>query len=212
MKKTFNFGKYAIGNEKIKNNLVTITIELRETEKGMEFSACGEVWNSKKTDIIMGGQCLDFLQKYLKHNKTFNEIYNLWKKYHLNGMHAWCECEHVENPSEKVKVYKLRYNELGKKLSKIRDFEKDFKQFIEVTEQGLKNVPMALYEMDEYRTLNKNGIEEKIRGWVNYNPVLSPEGLIGKPCEKCGAKYGHAWYFHAIPETDLNRIKELINS
>ena len=211
MKKTFNFGKRAIMNPKIKNNEVTITIELEKKEKGLVFSACGDVWNSKHTDIVMGGQCLDSLYPYLKNNKKYLEILDLWKKYHLNDMNAWCECEHEENASEKIKLYKMRYNTEGKRLSKIRDLG-IFKEFIEVTEEGKKNIPIALYELQESKIFNETGIEEKTRGWITYNPVLSPDGLLGKECKKCGAKYGHAWYFHPIPENDLKRIKNLFES
>ena len=211
MKKVFNFGKKAVANQRIKNNEITINVELKQTEKGEEFTASANVWNSKHTDIIMGGQCLDRLMPYLKHNKTYKTILDLWHKYHLNGMHAWCQCEHAENPSEKVKVYKLRYNEEGERLSRIRDLG-IFKQFITVTEEGMKNIPSALYELCAYKSLGDTGIEEKTRGWITYNAVLSPEGLIGKECETCGAKYGHGWYFYPIPENDLNTIKELINS
>ena len=163
MRKVFNFGKKAVSNSKIKNNLITIEVELRDTDKGLEFSACGNVWNSKHTDIIMGGQCIDDLEQYLKGNKTYKTILEMWKKYHLNGMNAWCACEHKENPSEKVKVYKLRYNEEGERISKIRDLGL-FKNYIEVTEEGLKNIPSALYELDEFKSLGKTGIEEKTRG------------------------------------------------
>ena len=208
MKKTFKFGEFAIADKKIKNNEITITIELKDSEKGKTFSACGYVWNSKHTDIIMGGQCIDDLEQYLKNNKTYLTILELWQKYHLNDMHAWCECEHEENASEKIKVYKMRYNAEGKRLSKIRDLG-IFKEFIEVTEQGKKNIPIALYELQESKVFNETGIEEKTRGWVTYNKILSPNGLLGKACPKCGAKYGHSWYFHAIPENDLKRIEKL---
>ena len=210
MKKVISFGKRAVNNPRIRNNEITIEINLKETDKGLEFTASGNVWNSKHTDIIMGGQCIDDLGQYLKYNKTYKEILNLWQKYHLNGMRAWCQHEHEENPSEKIKVYKLRYNEEGKRLSKIRDLD-IFKQYIEVTEEGMKNVPMALYELQASKIFNETGIEEKSRGWVTYNEVFSPDGLIGKPCKVCGAKYGHSWYFHPIPENDLKRIEALFN-
>ena len=210
MKKVISFGKRAVNNPRIRNNEITIEINLKETDKGLEFTASGNVWNSKHTDIIMGGQCIDDLGQYLKYNKTYKEILNLWQKYHLNGMRAWCQHEHEENPSEKIKVYKLRYNEEGERLSKIRDLG-IFKQYIEVTEEGMKNVPMALYELQASKIFNETGIEEKSRGWVTYNEVFSPDGLIGKPCKVCGAKYGCSWYFHPIPEKDLKRIEALFN-
>lgn len=86
MKRTISFGKYAIySNRKI--NEVTIDIELRETDEKQILSICGKAWNMFHTDIIMGGQCLDELYRYVK-NPLFKEIYRLWKEHHLNDLHA----------------------------------------------------------------------------------------------------------------------------
>lgn len=86
MLKVYDFGKFAI-NSKRKINRVTVTIELNDTDKGPVFSARGSVYNGSGTDIILGGQCLDDLKARV-HNGIFNTIYDLWKKYHLNDMHA----------------------------------------------------------------------------------------------------------------------------
>lgn len=87
MKKTFDFGKIDYYGNGRKTNLVTVTVELRNTDKGAELSVCGKIWNNLKTDILCGGQCLDEIKKYIK-SPLFLEIYNFWKLYHLNGMHA----------------------------------------------------------------------------------------------------------------------------
>lgn len=88
MKRTFSFGKYAVRNPNRKVNEITVDMELRSTDKGPELSICGDAWNSSHTDCIIGGQCLDSLSKYVNGNKVFNELYRLWRSYHLNGMHA----------------------------------------------------------------------------------------------------------------------------
>lgn len=85
MKRTITFGKIAYQTKR-KINEVTVEMELRETEKGPEFSASCDVWNSRHTDIIMGGQCLDDVQPYMNGNPLFGEIVKLWKKHHLNGL------------------------------------------------------------------------------------------------------------------------------
>ena len=85
-KKTFTFSKIAFyGGRKI--NTPEITMELRDTDKGPELSICGDVWNSKHTDIIMGGQCLDEMKPFLIRDSLFRKLHRLWKKWHLNGMH-----------------------------------------------------------------------------------------------------------------------------
>lgn len=82
MKKTFEFGKIAyFGKRKI--NLVTVEVEFKE---GC-FTACGNIYNMRQTDIVCGGQCLDTIAEYI-HTPLFRKIYRLWKLYHLNDMHA----------------------------------------------------------------------------------------------------------------------------
>lgn len=109
MKKTFTFGKIAYNSNR-KENLVTIEVELRQCggketfiyENGekkvtrhapiyIAFSACGNIWNRLGTDILCAGQCLDTIAEHrneLKDKETFNIIYSMWQKYHLNSMHA----------------------------------------------------------------------------------------------------------------------------
>ena len=87
MKKTFNFGKIDFYGRGRKINLVTVTMELRNSEKGEELSITGDIWNNLKTDIVCGGQCLDEIAEYIK-TPLFKELYKYWKLYHLNGMHA----------------------------------------------------------------------------------------------------------------------------
>lgn len=89
MKKIIEFGKIDFEGTGKKINPVTIEIKLKnEDSEQPVFSVCGDVWNSKKNDILMGGQCLDELLTYFKKNKLFLEIYRLWNLYHLNDMHA----------------------------------------------------------------------------------------------------------------------------
>lgn len=87
MKKIISFGKVDYNHNGRRDCEVTIEMELRETPKGMEFSASGNIWNPRHTDIYSGGQNLDTIAHYI-HSPLFKEIYRLWKLYHLNGMHA----------------------------------------------------------------------------------------------------------------------------
>lgn len=111
MKKTFDFGKIDYTHTGRKAYPVTVEVELRKrggeptfTVKGgkreytgkttpeyYELTLCGYVWNTRKTDCVAGGQCLDTIRKYagqLKDRALFLELFRLWEAYHLNGMHA----------------------------------------------------------------------------------------------------------------------------
>ena len=93
-KATINFGKINYTGTG-KRYPADVTIELlrrgedeQRTPEYVELSICGEIWNHLHTDIVCGGQCLDEMNKYLHNNATFAKIYRIWKRYHLNGMHA----------------------------------------------------------------------------------------------------------------------------
>lgn len=95
MKAVYTFGKvdgYGNGRRSCQAAVEVRYTLVRRNEGGhpefyWEFAACGEIWNSKHTDIIGGGQCLDEMNGYedIRDNETFRAIYRLWKKYHLNG-------------------------------------------------------------------------------------------------------------------------------
>lgn len=104
MKKTFNFGKIDLMHRGRKDCAVDVTVELRECggepvidrngdptgehcNTYIEFAASGRIWNHLHTDIYSGGQNLDEIAKYIK-APVFHEVYDFWKKYHLNGMNA----------------------------------------------------------------------------------------------------------------------------
>lgn len=104
MKKTFNFGKIDYMARGRKDCAVNVTVELQERggepvldrdgkptgercNTYIEFTASGHIWNHLHTDTYSGGQNLDEIAKYVK-NPTFREVYDFWKKYHLNGTNA----------------------------------------------------------------------------------------------------------------------------
>lgn len=112
MRKRFDFGKVDYNCKGRKNHAVEVEMELRErggeptfryvdgvkeytgetTPKYNELSICAYVYNTKHTDCVMGGQCLDDINRefrdQLKNVELWDEIYKLWKEYHLNGTHA----------------------------------------------------------------------------------------------------------------------------
>lgn len=63
----------------------------KTTPEYYEISLCGWVWNERRTDCIMGGQCLDHLRatsERLRDDSLFKELFGLWQRWHLNGLHA----------------------------------------------------------------------------------------------------------------------------
>jgi len=86
-KKTFEFSKIAYMRPGRKTCPTEVSLELSKEIWGYRLSITGTIWNHIKTDCYSCGQNLDTMAKYL-HNKTFRELYDLWKKYHLNDLNA----------------------------------------------------------------------------------------------------------------------------
>tara|TARA_R100001244_G_C5086246_1_gene115248 strand:+ start:55 stop:522 length:468 start_codon:yes stop_codon:yes gene_type:complete len=115
MKKKFNFGKIDYNNNGRKENLVTVEVKF---ENGC-FSASGNIWNRLGTDLITCGQCINTINQYLKDNKLFNCIYEIWKEYHLNDLTAGSPKQ--EKFVKKLLTsdrdgYRFRYEEICKRL------------------------------------------------------------------------------------------------
>tara|TARA_R100000458_G_C8210111_1_gene197863 strand:- start:394 stop:834 length:441 start_codon:yes stop_codon:yes gene_type:complete len=51
------------------------------------------------------------------------------------------------------------------------------------------------------------GEKQKAAGWVY--PTEHPKGLLCKPCEICGYKYGSAWLKEEVPADVLDYLKTL---
>lgn len=86
MKAKFDCGLVYVAGYKNRKR-VFITMELRHNKQNLPvLSICGEVRGK------MYGQCLDHIKECRKGDKfnynLFGKLYKLWKKYHLNDMHA----------------------------------------------------------------------------------------------------------------------------
>lgn len=141
MKKTFTFGKIAYNSNR-RTNLVEVEMELRnrggedtftidrktgkktftgKTPIYTELSICGSIWNCKHTDILCGGQCLDTIAEYrdqLTEPELFDELLQLWEKYHLNGMHAGTPEQEKAIEEWKAEGNRYDYNAVCEMLKK----------------------------------------------------------------------------------------------
>jgi len=96
MKRVISYGKQAYsGTRKINEVALTVGIEERrkynpktkeEYRDGEYFAVCGEVWNSKNTDIIRGGQCVDYIVNRWGKNETGRNLLALWEVFHLQQL------------------------------------------------------------------------------------------------------------------------------
>lgn len=224
MKKTFDFGKIDYNGTGRKNCAVTVEVELRQKEDGREvLSICGNIWNTRHTDIYCGGQCLDTIARYVK-TPLFKELYRFWKLYHLNDMHPECEHQAAQGwrkiAAEYVPLYTFQMTADAiraqraikeKVLTAARNGEA-----YQTTAEEQKTLALDFSikyhadalpaEIAPFYTLKET--ERKMCGWLKESE--HPQGILSKPCPVCGYQYGHSWNYFSIPADDLNRIKELL--
>ena len=125
MKKEISFGKIDFDNRGRKLNEVTIEVELREKDGIRTLSICGEIWNTRHTDIVCGGQCLDEINEYrdqLKNPELSDELYNLWRAWHLNDMNAGTP-EQTKVVNEWCADHQYDYTEIVEHLKELGLYE-----------------------------------------------------------------------------------------
>lgn len=83
----YYLGKTDAERKGVKNCEVYLTWEI----KNGEFSMEAEVWQSNKRDIIQGGQWVEEVAEMFPHDKKAARMAEVWKRWHLNKMHAGCE-------------------------------------------------------------------------------------------------------------------------
>lgn len=186
------------------------------------FSACGEIWQHNKRDIISGGQNLDELLHLFPNNKTMQKVHALWKRWHLNDMRAGCKHQSNLDTSEEVEVvkygltseaYQMREAAIKRaamlmashKPSNLTTMEESL-ILLENWFENVSSPPDADSPLSGCYEVKKREI--KSVGWVK--PSEHPKGLLCKPCAVCGYKYGSAWLKEELPEDVQKEIADLI--
>lgn len=235
MKRTFDFGCIDFENRgKAKKNRVTVEMEYKQDGDKKVFSVSADVWNTRHSDIVCGGQCLDTIAPYIN-NPVFSEILRLWKLYHLNDLHPECEHQHAAGwdklASKKVTLHHWRITrEAMSKQDKAKKAALSAltagETFTPTTKQtffaGLsyslttwtETPPEELakyYEPKKPLYAGDGGhTETKALGWLKESE--HPDGLLAKACPVCGYKYGTSWVYFPIPAEDEKIIYNLLET
>ena len=223
MKKRFDFGGIDFEGIGKAFNRVTVDMEYKEENGKKRFSVSASVWNSRRSDIIAGGQCLDTIAPYIN-DPVYTEILRLWELYHLNDMHP--ECEHQaaagwrNEAVKKVNLYKFTMT-----TEAISEQHKIKNAVIQAAKDGeslrLSKEKRLVLSLDYSITTHGDTLPEtlapyyklketetKALGWLKETE--HPNGILNKPCPVCGYKYGSSWVYFPIPENDEKIIIELL--
>lgn len=183
IKKVIKPGKIDWNETGRRINDTDFEVSLRLVHNGkkeiLEFSVCADVWNSRHTDIVTGGQCIDDVADYFRHNKLVQNIRKYWHLYHLNTMHPGLREQEnylaLADPEERKKI--------KEELTKNRIYRWGLVDNYDVNCELLKRA--GLYEIkvvdDEQLLINGSIMNGKY-------------------------KYGHGWVATEIPIEDLEDI------
>lgn len=182
---------------------------------------CGQIDMSIDADYIAA---LEYAPGWDRESVTrFVEVWGAW---HLNDMRAGCEHQRKIDTTRQVEVvsYKLTYE-----ASKLRTDTLAAAAKAQLTGGPFNPTPtakaLALLDKwfaDRHEPPDADSPlsgcfevakrEQKAIGWVR--PDEHPDGMLCKPCEVCGYKYGSQWlreevpadvlaWLAALPETDI---------
>ena len=230
--KKFQFGKVDYNLTGRRSYLVELEMELKINENKPVFTVCGQIWNVGHTDIVTGGQCVDNIYNkfkgQLKNRETYETIMALWKRWHLNDMKAGCIHQDGWKTEAMISIYTFSLKtDIMSRQNEIKDratdnLVKTGKASISEEESKILGLQYHLEQvvisslpanMEEYYEPSRSTIypfkRETAAGWLRYKE--HPEhGLLGRPCEVCGYKYGHGWTYRAIDKKDLAEIIRLL--
>lgn len=208
-RKTVTLGTFPPDERTGLDDVVRVEMQIRPTDKGPELTISGQTRYS-------AGQILDDVRRLLGEDDSrlkfprekVAKLLNVWERWHLNALRSGCEHQRASwDPLAKVEL--VTYKQTGKVLTKAHATERaaveQLRQGRTVTytaeENRLANLP---YEIVQDATLPAPGPEfevskreTKTAGWVK--PDESPAGLLCKPCEVCGFRYGSAWLYEPLP-------------
>lgn len=234
MKRTFDFGRIDFEDRGRASNRVTIDMEYKTEGDKKCFSVCGNVWNTRNSDIVCGGQCLDIIAPYIN-DPVFSEILRLWDLYHLNNMHPECIHQHADGwhkkASEKVTLYHwrmtpeaideqkavekaallaLRCGETFKPTPKEQFLANLSYSLITHTETVPENIAKFYEPKKPLFPGDKGHTEVETLGWLDQSE--HPDGLLSRPCPVCGYRYGSSWVYFPIPTDDERVIYTLLET
>lgn len=144
-----------------------------------------------------------------------------WERWHLNDMRPGCEHQREWNASEPLEVvsYGLttEASQNRRRLQEVAgmDAARGVLPELDETERALLllddwfkprfSPPDADDALSGCYEVRKRAT--KLAGWVH--PEEHPRGLLGKPCEVCGYKYGTAWLREEVPADVLEFLQSL---
>lgn len=208
-----------------------VTVGIRYTAPGQvdecgndrpdgDISMSGSVWNSRRSDIVRGGQCEDAIREYFPASADVQRLCDLWDRWHMSGTRAGCEHQRAAGLASKplVLVDYMLNTDIWQRQNAVKDAiikAAARGQSIKLAPAGAEllalalsftgpELPAASPLLEKYAEKKR---ETKLAGWVY--PKEHADGQLCRPCPVCGYKYGSKWLAEKIPADVVAELLDL---
>lgn len=213
---------------------LSITGVVGPRSNGDAYGSCGQISDTIREAINAGEFKPNDAQGWTVPDVL--SFLDLWDRYHLNDMRPECEHQRAagwpQMARQEIHTYQYRlkpeiseqkkqlereaierasstkksdlgFNPLERKILKLEQFIKTDSQKLTPDQQRFYIPTSDTHGYFAHDTV-------KTRGWITHSD--DPRGLLGKPCEVCGYKYGHAWNTEKLPVNLLHTLEALAES
>lgn len=180
----------------------------------IEFAHRNEKDNEEKCDLITPEE-ITFAPGWNK--KKWFDLLDIWKQFHLNDMQAGCEHQRKNwNTREKLELIKYSWSHSFYQIrQQAQDGELvavDYMRYQIIAKDVLQVTITSPIKWESpliKKLLIDGWIEEKKREIKTASWILEkehPKGLLLKPCEVCGYKYGSSWLKMEVPKNIIDKL------
>jgi hypothetical protein len=197
---------------KIEYNNKRLSITGEETTKNKKyFRSSGQ--------ITLDPNEIEFAPGWNK--EKVERLENIWNKWHLNDMRTGCEHQRKNwNFDKEIEIvdftWSKKFNDMRKRAEDGLMSEQEYNEY----KQLVPNVFEATVNTTRHRWMSPiicgllykkliriTGTRTNQVRWVHQDE--HPDGLLCKPCEICGYKYGTKWIHEDVPEEILQELMEM---
>ncbi len=152
--------------------------------------------------------------------ESIKRLIEIWNAWHLNDMNARCEHQRANwNLDAKIEVFDFtwttKFNDLMKKAGNGKMDTEEYYNYTQIAENVLNlttnpnkplHMTLAAIELLKDDLIKIRKQETKAANRVSFSQHTN--GLLNKPCEVCGYKYGTKWLHEDVPESVLQELKD----
>ena len=200
-----------------------VFVEIEYNNKGLSITGEETTKNKKyfrsRGQITLDPNEIEFAPGWNK--EKVERLENIWNKWHLNDMRAGCEHQRKNwDLGKEIEIvyftWSQKFNDMRKRAEDGLMNEQEYSEYKQLVPDIFKTTittskqqwmsPIA-QELLSKKLIQIRDKKTEKASWIRIEE--HPEGLLCKPCEICGYKYGTEWLHEDVPEEILQELMEM---